>query len=182
MFVRFCFLAFIALGLCCGFSEFQPTQAQTNDKTVGDPDNKFTLTLPNDDWQAIEITNGVSRKQIEIVYKKIREDGLLKIRRVEVEKGSKLIDASRRDESQSLTFLPGYTKGALEEFTVSGGKIPAIMTAYDFTQGGRPKMGRNYYLMVDETTLYVLRFTGNRDTMKALRSQTDLITRSFKMK
>ena len=56
------------------------------------------------------------------------------------------------------------------------------MTSYDFTQGGRPKKGRNYYLMVNETTVFLLRFSGNRGTMEALRSQTDVIARSFKVK
>lgn len=153
---------------------------------IDDPDGKFSLTVPrslkpSDGWHAIESTDGLGRKQIEIVYK-VREEGLLKIRRLDVEKGAKLADIVKRDESQTLTFLPGYTKGALEDFNVQGGKIPATLASYDFTQGGRPKMGRNYYLLVNETTVYILRYTGNRGTMGALRSQTDIITRSFKVK
>ena len=181
MFSRFCFLAILTVGLMFGLTAFVKVEAQSGGTVVEDPDKKYTLSLPNADWAAVKSTDGLGREQIEIVYK-IREDGLLKIRRVEIEKGSKLIDAVNKDESQTLTFLPGYTKGALEDFSAAGGKIPAIMKTYDYTQGGRPKMGRHYYLMVDDSTVYILRFTGNRGTMQALRSQTDVLARSFKVK
>lgn len=171
---RFCLLILLTLSFFVLFA-----QAQSN--TVDDPDGKYSLTLPNADWLAIASRDGAGRPQVEIVYK-VREDGLLKIRLLEIEKGTKLVDVIKKDEGQTLTFLPNYTKGALEEFSAGGGKIPALLTAYDFTQGGRPKKGRNYYLMVNETTVYVLRFTGNRGTMEALRSQTDQIARSFKVK
>jgi hypothetical protein len=176
---RFCLLAFVVLGLGCGAATGWNATAQSN--TVDDPEGKYSVTLPNADWLAISSRDGLGRPQVEIVYK-VREDGLLKVRRLEVEKGAKLADVFKRDEGQTLTFLPGYTKGALEDFSAGGGKIPAAVTAYDFTQGGRPKKGRNYYLLVNETTVYVLRFTGNRGTMEALRSQTDAIARSFKVK
>ncbi len=176
---RFCLLAFALLGLGFGGSAFKPVEAQSN--AIDDPDGKYSLTLPNADWLAVLSQDGLGRKQVEVVYK-VREDGLLKVRRLDVEKGSRLADVFKRDEGQTLTFLPGYTKGPLEDFSAGSGKIPAVVTAYDFTQGGRPKKGRNYYLLVDETTVYLLRFTGNRGTMEALRSQTDVIARSFKVK
>ena len=182
MFSRFCFLAILAFGLMFALPNLTKVEAQSNDgKLINDPDGKFSINLPNTDWAAVESTDGLGRKQIEIVYK-IREDGLLKIRRVDIEKSSKLMDAVNKDESQTLIFLPGYTKGALEDFSAAGGKVPAIMKSYDYTQGGRPKMGRHYYLMIDEATVYILRFTGNRSTMQALRSQTDVLARSFKVK
>jgi hypothetical protein len=179
MMFRFCLLAFIALGLVFGVSAVNSVKAQNN--TIDDPEGKYSLTLPNADWLAVLSQDGLGRKQVEVVYK-IREDGLLKVRRLDIEKGSKLLDVFKRDEGQTLTFLPGYTKGALEDFSAGGGKIPAAVTSYDFTNGGRPKKGRNYYLMINETTVYLLRFTGNRSTMEALRSQTDAIARSFKVK
>ena len=177
--LRFCFLAFVVLGMVFGITSLRHVAAQDN--TVSDPEGKYSVTLPNIDWHAIESQDGLGRKQLEIVYK-VREDGLLKVRQLDVEKGAKLVDVFKKDEGQTLTFLPGYTKGALEDFNVAAGKITAMATAYDFTQGGRPKKGRIYYLMVNETTVYALRFTGNRGTMEALRSQTDAIARSFRMK
>lgn len=175
---RFCLLTILTVGCIWGVSVFGSAQTQN---TIDAPDGKYSLTLPNADWLAISSRDGAGRPQVEIVYK-VREDGLLKIRLMEIEKGAKLVDVIKKDEGQSLTFLPNYTKGAIEEFSAVSGKIPAMLTAYDFTQGGRPKKGRNYYLMVNDTTVYVLRFTGNRGTMEALRSQTDQIARSFKVK
>lgn len=177
--LRFCFLAFVVLGLVLSATPYKTVEAQAN--TIDDPEGKYSMTLPNADWLAISSRDGLGRQQVEVVYK-VREDGLLKVRRIEIEKGAKLLDVFKRDEGQTLTFLPGYTKGPLEDFSAGGGKIPAAVTAYDFTQGGRPKKGRNYYLLVNETTVYLLRFTGNRGTMEALRSQTDAIARSFKVK
>lgn len=176
---RFCFLAFVVMGLLLSASSYKTVEAQNN--TIDDPEGKYSLTLPNADWLAVLSQDGLGRKQVEVVYK-VREDGLLKVRRLDIEKGSKLLDVFKRDEGQTLTFLPGYTKGPLEDFSAGGGKIPAAVTSYDFTQGGRPKKGRNYYLMVNETTVFLLRFTGNRGTMEALRSQTDAIARTFKAK
>lgn len=181
---RFCLLTVI--GCVLSFAGIVSLQAQATIDTIQDPEGNFTVSLPSapkpdQGWHAVEITDGAGRKQIEIIYK-VREEGLLKVRRLEAEKGAKLVDVIKKDESQTLTFLPNYTKGALEEFSASNSKVPAILTAYDFTAGGRPKKGRNYYLMINETTVYVLRFTGNRGTMEALRSQTDLIARSFKVK
>jgi hypothetical protein len=164
--LRFCFLAVAVIGLMLSVLPLNRIKAQGN--TIDDPEGKYSLALPNADWLAIQSQDGLGRKQIEVVYK-IREDGLLKVRRLDVEKDAKLLDVFKRDEGQTLTFLPGYTKGALEDFSAGGGKIPAAVTSYDFTNGGRPKKGRNYYLQVNETT-------------EALRSQTDAIARSFKVK
>lgn len=181
---RFCLLTLI--GSVFGLAGMVSLQAQAPMDTIQDPEGNFTVSLPaspkpEQGWHAVEVTDGAGRKQIEIIYK-VREEGLLQVRRLEVEKGAKLVDVIKKDESQRLTFLPNYTKGALEEFSAGNGKIPAMLTAYDFTTGGRPKKGRNYYLMINDTTVYVLRFSGNRGTMEALRSQTDIIARSFKVK
>ncbi|MBS1812496.1 MAG: hypothetical protein JST84_30295 [Acidobacteria bacterium] len=182
--LRFCLLTLI--GCVLAFAGTLSLHAQSSTETIQDPEGNFTVAIPSalkpeQGWHAVEITDGAGRKQVEIIYK-VREEGLLKVRRLEVDKGAKLVDVIKKDESQTLTFLPNYTKGAVEEFSAGNGRIPAMLTAYDFTTGGRPKKGRNYYLMVNDTTVYVLRFTGNRGTMEALRSQTDIIARSFKVK
>ena len=43
-------------------------------------------------------------------------------------------------------------------------------------------MGRTYYLQVDNRTIYALRFMGLRDKLARIRSQTDVIARSFRLK
>jgi hypothetical protein len=41
--------------------------------------------------------------------------------------------------------------------------------------------GRFYFLRANDTTVYILRFTGERDRLKAIRNQTDSIARTFKV-
>jgi hypothetical protein len=41
---------------------------------------------------------------------------------------------------------------------------------------------RVYYLRADPRTVYVLHFSGRRDTLLQLRAQTDSIARSFRIK
>jgi len=149
--------------------------AQTRGEVFEDPEGKYSLVLPPG-WQAITSRDGLGRTQVDIVYR-VREDGALKIRRVAVEPGTKVLDHARRDEEQSLRFQPGYSKGSIENF---GTGVSAALVSYDFTTAGRPMVGRNYYLQVDDRTVYVLRFTGNRNTLGPLRNQTDAMARSFK--
>jgi hypothetical protein len=138
----------------------------------------YALKLPPN-WQAIVSEDGLGRRQVDIVYKGVREEGHLKIRRVQVESGTKAMETAKREEEQTLRFKPGYAKGPVEDFAAG---YPAALITYDYTQAGRPKMGRAYFLLINETTVFSLRFEGNRPTMGPLRSQTDLIVRSFKMK
>lgn len=138
----------------------------------------YSLKLPPN-WTAVVSEDGLGRKQVDIVYKGVREEGHLKIRRVQVETGTKAMETAKREEEQTLRFKPGYAKGPVEDFAAS---YPAALITYDYTQSGRPRMGRAYYLLVNETTVFSLRFEGNRPTMGPLRSQTDLIVRSFRVK
>jgi hypothetical protein len=42
--------------------------------------------------------------------------------------------------------------------------------------------GRFYFLKADDKTVYVLRFTGQRDKLRSVRNQTDSIARTFGLK
>jgi hypothetical protein len=42
--------------------------------------------------------------------------------------------------------------------------------------------GRFYFLKADDTTVYILRFTGLRDGLRTIRNQVDSIARTFKVK
>jgi hypothetical protein len=42
--------------------------------------------------------------------------------------------------------------------------------------------GRFYFLKADDKTVYVLRFTGQRDKLRSVRNQTDSIARTFSLK
>ena len=84
-----------------------------------------------------------------------------------------------RDSEQSLQFQPGYVAGKQEEFKGSlGGKV----FNYEYINSGRNMSGRFYFLKADDKTVYVLRFTGQRDKLRSVRNQTDSIARTFSLK
>ncbi len=152
-------------------------RSQVEGEIFEDPDHNYTLKLPKN-WSAVVSQNGAGRNEVNIVFRGVREEGALQIRTITVEPGTKAMEAAKRDEEQTLRFRPGYVKGAIENFAAN---YNGALVNYDYTQSGRPKMGRKYYLLVNETTVYALWFSGNRPTMGPLRSQTDLITRSFRV-
>jgi hypothetical protein len=42
--------------------------------------------------------------------------------------------------------------------------------------------GRFYFLKVNDTTVYLIRFTGIGDKLRSIRNQTDSIARTFDLK
>ncbi|MDQ2854760.1 MAG: hypothetical protein M3R68_00405, partial [Acidobacteriota bacterium] len=76
-------------------------------------------------------------------------------------------------------YLPGFVEGKEEKFN---GRLDGVTVSYEFTQTGKPMMGRIYFLQSDARTAYVLYFTGLRDNIARIRNQTDAIARSFKLK
>ena len=146
-----------------------------------DPDGQYSLNLPNG-WIAVVNQDSMGRNEVNIVFK-IREYGALKVRRGEgVDSKATALDFAKRDEDQTVRFVPGYDKIALENFIISEGRTGALLS-YDYKNvAGQPFTGRNYYLRVDDEKFFVLRFTGRRNTLSTLRNQTDSIARSFKVK
>ncbi|MCI0336567.1 MAG: hypothetical protein L0226_03245 [Acidobacteria bacterium] len=160
---------------------FSLTATATAQEVFEDPDGQYTVTLPAG-WIAVVNQDSLGRKDVNIVFK-IRENGALKVRRVDdSESKLELIDYAKKDEEQTVRFLPAYDKLTLENFLLGGGKTGTLLS-YDFKNAaGQPFTGRNYYLRSGEKIIYVLRFTGRKNTLGTLRNQTDAIARSFKAK
>lgn len=172
---RFCSLLFLSASL---FAAFALAQSQT--EVFEDPDGKYILNLP-DGWLGVVNTDGLGRNDVNIVYK-LRENGALKIRVAEVAPGAEPMDYAVQDERERIRFAPSYDKISLEKFLLGGTKIGALLS-YDYKNAaGQPFTGRVYYLRADEKTIYVLQFTGRRNILGTLRSHTDLIARSLKLK
>lgn len=147
------------------------TPANSNDliKDFGE----YTLELPNQNWR---VTNKAANA--DIVYGD-RLDGFLQIRRISIDEGSTFADAIDREQTAKLQFLPGFVNGKEENFK---GVLSGKVANYEFTQSGKPMIGRAYFLKADDKTAYVLRFTGLRDKLRLLRNQTDAIARNFELK
>jgi hypothetical protein len=146
-----------------------------------DPDGQYSVTLPTG-WLAIVNQDSLGRKDVNIVFK-IRENGALKVRRVDdVDSNLEVMEYAKQDENSVVQYLPGYDRLGLERFALPGGKTGTLLS-YDYKNPvGQPFTGRNYYLRAGEKSIYILRFTGRKNTLSPLRNQTDAIARSFKVK
>ena len=146
------------------------------ESTFSDPSVDYSFILPEVGWKQI-IKPSATSPNVEYVYNDRRE-GHLEVRRLTVAKNAILTDVMRTEESK-LQFLPGYAAGKEENFS---GALRGSVFNYEFLRIGRNMSGRFYFLRADDTTVYVLRFTGERDRLKSIRNQTDSIARTFNVK
>ncbi|SRR5688572_4286723 len=139
-------------------------------------DVDYSFELPDEKWK-MTVKPSATTPNVEYVYGD-RTDGHLEVRRINIPNKAVISDVMK-DEEQKLQFLPGYVAGKEEQF---GGFLNGLVFNFEFVRAGRPMSGRFYFLKPDETSLYVLRFTGFRDQLRSIRHQTDVIARTFKVK
>jgi hypothetical protein len=165
----------ISLAAACLLGLTATAAAQT--QTFNDPHAPYTLELPSETWRAITRPDS-EHEHTEFVYGD-RSDGYLRIRKEVVDDGTTASSLSQRDHELKLRFLAGYVEGKEEVFP---GRLKGVTSSYEYTAAGKPMLGRIYYLQADSRTIYVLHFTGRRDKLMQLRSQTDAMARSFQLK
>ncbi|MEP6945844.1 MAG: hypothetical protein ABJA02_08000 [Acidobacteriota bacterium] len=147
--------------------------ARAQNETFSSPSVDYSFTLPDAKWK-MTVKPSETSPNVEYVYID-RSDGHLEVRKISTRKEVLLSDAIR-DEEQKLQFLPGYVGGKEENFA---GKHRGIVFNFEFVRTGRPMSGRMYFLRVNDTTIYVLRFTGMKDKLRSIQNQTDSIARTF---
>jgi hypothetical protein len=160
-------MAFVVLAA----SATAQTQVFTTDKL------DYAIELPSPGWRVMSEPDGV-REHAEFVNGD-RLEGYLQIRKQVIDANTALSDLARRDQDQSLRYLPGFVEGKEEKFS---GRLNGLTISYEFVKNAKPMMGRIYYLQADNRTVYALRFSGLRDRLTRIRNQTDLIARSFHLK
>ena len=148
-----------------------PALGQTS--SFADPNVDYTFEIPDERWKMIAKPSA-TKPNVEYVFID-RTEGHLEVRKLTVAKDSILADIVR-DEETKLQFQPGYVAGKDENFS---GRLRGTIFNFEFVKAGRPMGGRFYFLRADDTTVYVLRFTGFRDKLKSIRHQTDSISRTF---
>ncbi|HEX8265224.1 MAG TPA: hypothetical protein VF596_07340 [Pyrinomonadaceae bacterium] len=169
-------LPFLILVLC-----FSATfvAAQTTALTSSNSQTKtfaeYSFDLPNATWRVISAKD---EPETELVYGD-RSDGFLEIRKLSMVGNATLAETIDREQNQKLQFLPNFVNGKEENFK---GSLNGKVANYEFTKSGNPMIGRAYFLQADDKTIYVLRFTGDRDKLRLIRNQTDSIARTFKVK
>jgi len=159
-------LLFIAIAV---FSLAVTGTAQ-NRTTFSDPTVEFTFEIPDERWKV------VGKAPVNLVNATANE-GDLEIRKLTLAANRPLAELMKAEE-EKLQFLRGFVAGKDENFS---GALRGSVYNYEFVSSGRGKAGRFYYLRNGDT-VYVLRFTGYTDKLRSLRTQTDIMARTFQIK
>ncbi|CAN5625442.1 hypothetical protein BH20ACI4_BH20ACI4_10110 [soil metagenome] len=151
---------------------FLSVSITAQNKTFSDPSVEYTFEIPEANWI---MTN--KSPNVEYVYND-KKDGHFEVRKLSVKSGEMLADVIRGEE-QKLQFLPGYVAGKEENFQ---GAYNGRVFNFEYVRSSLNMSGRYYFLKVNDTTVYLLRFSGNRDKLRSIRNEVDLIARTFKLK
>ncbi len=157
-------------------SAFLAVSALAQTKTFSDANVEYTFDLPNAVWKITANPSEIN-PNVEYVYGD-KMDGHLEVRKLTV-KVDELVSETIASEERKLQFLQGYVAGKDEQF---GGSLSGRVFNFEFVRSARNMSGRFYFLRANDTTVYVLRFTGERDKLRAIRNQTDSIARTFEIK
>ncbi len=147
------------------------------DQKFSDPNVEYTFDLPETTWKMVAKPS-VTSPNVEYAYGD-RLDGHLEIRKVNIKNNELVSDLILRDQEQKLQFLPGFVAGKEEPFA---GTFKGRAFNYEFVRFGKNMSGRFYYLKANDSTVYIIRFTGLKDKLRLIRNQTDAIARSFELK
>ena len=136
----------------------------------------YSFSLPDAKWK-MTVKPSATSPNVEYVYGD-RMDGHLEVRKITVAKDAILTDLVRAEETK-LQFRYGFVPGREENFN---GRLRGTVYNFEFVAAGRPMSGRFYLLRADDNTVYVLRFSGEKDSLRSLRNQADAIARTFSVK
>ncbi|MEJ7624048.1 MAG: hypothetical protein WKF34_08630 [Pyrinomonadaceae bacterium] len=168
---RFTTLIFVAISMLA-----VSAVAFGQDTMFSDSNVAYSFGLPDTKWKMTNKPSATS-PNVEYVYTD-RLDGHLEVRKLSVARNAMLADAVQT-EQEKLQFKMGFVAGKEENFQ---GRFRGSVYNFEYVNAGRPMSGRYYYLRPNETTIYVLRFSGSKDSLRSIRSQTDSIARTFDVK
>ena len=146
------------------------TAAAAQRSTFSDPNIEFTFEIPDEKWKV------VGRAPVNLVYT-TKNEGDLEIRKLTAPSSRPIAEIMKAEE-EKLQFLRGFVAGKDENFS---GALRGAIYNYEFVSSGRNMSGRFYYLRSGDT-VYVLRFTAYADKLRSLRTQTDIMARTFQLK
>jgi len=153
------------------FGTASSARAQTD--TFNDPNVDYSFGVPDAKWKMTTKPSQTS-PNVEYVYGD-KIDGHLEVRKVTVAKDAVLSDIIQ-NEDQKLRFRPGFVAGKQEQFT---GKLRGAIFNFEYVAAGKSMSGRFYFMRANPTTVYVLRFTGQKDALRSIQNQTDSMARTF---
>lgn len=164
-----CSLVFtVGLGLIFAL----PVAAQTS--TFSDKLSDYTFELPEPAWKMnLKPTEKDPNPQYIYGY---RQNGYLQIDKISV-KPDQTLSELIQETGAKIQFKPGYVAGKDENFA---GALRGKVFNYEYVQSGKNMSGRIYFLKADDSTVYILHFTGLRESLRGIRNQIDSIARTFK--
>ena len=133
----------------------------------------YSFAVPESKWK-MTVKPSATSPNVEYVYGD-RLNGHLEVRRMTVGRDALMTDLVQEEE-QKLRFKPGFIPGKQENFA---GKLRGQVYNFEYVAAGKSMSGRYYFLKADDTTVYVLRFSGYKDILRTLRNETDSIARTF---
>lgn len=151
-------------------------QAFAQGDLFSDPNVNYSFSVPDARWK-MTVKPSATSPNVEYVNGD-RADGHLEVRKVTVAKDAVLTDVIQSEE-QKLQFRPGFVAGREENFA---GRLRGAIYNFEYVAAGRSMSGRFYFLRANENTVYMVRFSGQKDMLRSLRSQTDSIARTFAVK
>lgn len=146
------------------------------DAVFTDTNVDYSFTLPDAKWK-MTVKPSATSPNVEYVFGE-RRDCHLEVRRLTVAKDAILSDVIQ-DEEQKQQFRPGYVAGKDENFV---GHFRGSVFNFEYVTAANNMAGRFYFLRANATTVYLLRFTGQKDIIRTIRNQTDSIARTFTLK
>lgn len=150
--------------------------ASAQESMFADPAVDYNFAVPEGKWK-MTVKPSATSPNVEYVNGD-RVDGHLEVRRLTIPKDSIMSDVVA-DEEKRLQFRQGFAAGTQDNFA---GKLRGAVYNFEYIAAGRNMSGRFYFLKANDTTVYVLRFTGQKDTLRSIRNQTDAIARTFSVK
>ena len=163
--------------LTCALLLLVGASAALGQETYTSGNDDYTLELPSPTWKAAPRAEN-AHQLMEFIYGE-RSDGFLRLRKEVVAASASLSELARREQDLKLRYLPGFVGGKEERFA---GRLNGLTASYEYTNAGKPMAGRIYYLQADNRTVYTLHFTAQADKLLRIRTQTDSIARSFRLK
>src|SRR5919108_6437986 len=105
---------------------------------------KYAVEFPSGTWKLITEPDEI-HQHAEFVYGD-RTQGYLRIRKEALDEGLTINEFALRDQDERMRFFPGFVAGKGEPFS---GRLSGRTVSYEYTQAGKPMVGRNYYLQAD---------------------------------
>jgi hypothetical protein len=148
-------------------------QAFAQTSTFSDPNVDYSFDLPDARWKMV-VKPSATSPNVRYVFGD-RTEGLLDVRKLTVAKDAIMSDVIRKEEA-GQQFNSGYVAGREENFT---GRLRGSIFNFEYVTNGRNMSGRFYFLRANDSTIYLLKFSGQKDTLRSIQGQTDSIARTF---